>query len=130
MGSFRQIFLAAFCILHIGAARAEQFSIKCHREFTYFLTFDTTANRAVYEVVQDGTYKGHMQRASAGRIEFDLDGHGGGLRKLVWESEKKKVTWLPGAPGDKTRSLIVNDCMSTDLRDVLSRYEQIFPYGK
>jgi hypothetical protein len=109
------------------SANAEQFSIKCAREFTYFLTFDTVDNRVVYEIVQDGAYKGRIRHFSMEKIEFYLTSVGAGRRELVWDVQEGKVTWLPGEPDDRTRSLHVDACARTDLRGSILRYDEIPP---
>jgi hypothetical protein len=66
-GLTMRLFTVPVLVLLCGPAAAEQFSVKCTREFFYFLTFDTAENRVVYEVVMGGSCKGRITHASATR---------------------------------------------------------------
>lgn len=119
--------LMIICTMSVPA-NAVQFSIRCEREFIYFLTFDTERKIVIDEVIPGAIYKGLIDRTSSDTINFSLIAVGHGSRELIWSEKTKKVTWLPGQPGDQTRLLLADDCEYAALRQVLQRYETIAPY--
>src|SRR6185437_9474891 len=65
--------LVALLLLMNAPATAEQLTIRCNREGAYnFGTFDTEANRMIWEVIGGSSFRGQIKRVTDREIEFVL----------------------------------------------------------
>ncbi|MFZ2155924.1 MAG: hypothetical protein WAV72_07375 [Bradyrhizobium sp.] len=108
-------------------ASAEQFSIKCPFQGFYYVTFDTDAGRAVYESPSGSPLKGRVDKEGGDKIHFHLVKMGIPDLDVVLDRSTQKLTWR-GVPGDSRRQETSSECNKTELRPILSKYDNIAPY--
>jgi hypothetical protein len=119
--------VACIFILAFGAtANAEHFSIKCEQTGWHFMTFDTQEGKVVYETASGRALKGHIAATTEGEIRFDLLQMGSPKFDLIWKRAEGVLTWI-GLPNDATRPTVTLNCIRTELRPILSMYDNIAP---
>jgi hypothetical protein len=103
-------------------AQAEQFSIKCIWNPTPIITFDEESKRVIWEVPRAMSHKGVIDSETEDEIKFHLTI--GPLRSdRIWN---RKTGSLPAeSPND---SKYENHCFKSDLRPVMSTYDEMLPY--
>lgn len=106
---------------------SEQFSIRCILTQPFFVTFDLSSKRVVYESEAGTALKGHVNSATDGEIRFDLLRVGSPKFELVWSQRESRLTSL-GLPNDPSRPTQSVDCTKMDPRPILSIYDRIAPY--
>lgn len=100
-------------------ANAEAFSVKCRIYFTYYLSFETSLKRAVYEVENGPAYKGEIMQQIDGKISFFIFFNSRTSKASgVWSARLQEVTWE--SSNDKNAR-----CEPIELRPALARYERI-----
>jgi len=114
-------------LLCTTSVNAQQFSIKCPFQTFYFVTFDTDTGRVVHESPAGSAMKGRIDKAEGDNIHFHLLKAGEHDFELIWDPSQKKLTWLD-VPGDRTRRKVSSQCEKTELRSILSKYDNIAPY--
>jgi hypothetical protein len=122
--------IALLISLALGSpAVAEQFSIKCAQEDWYHFTFDTETSRIVFESASGMALKGKIAAASKDEIRFDLVKIASPKFDLIWQRRDRgesTLTWV-GVPNNPERQTVNMTCIRTELRPVLSFYDQIAP---
>jgi hypothetical protein len=103
-------------------AQAEQFSIKCIWNPAPSITFDEESKRVIWEVPRAMSHKGVIDSETEDEIRFHLTI--GPLRSdRIWN---RKTGALPAeSPNDRTYE---NHCFKSDLRPVMSTYDEMLPY--
>jgi hypothetical protein len=125
----RLLLVASIFMLTVftASAGAEQFSIKCPYGTYYFVTFDTDTGRVMYEMQAGTALKGRINKMEGERIHFHLLKVGESHFQLTWDSGEKKLTWL-SVPGESKRREVTSQCSRTEVRSLISKYDDIAPY--
>jgi hypothetical protein len=106
------------------SAHAERFSIRCFYTQPFYVTFDTESGRVVEETLSGSLLKGVIDRIEDGRIDFHVTRPGTLAFELIWDARTSKLSGLP-VPGNSGRRGNVFDCGPTELRPVLSHYDDL-----
>jgi len=109
-----------------GSAHAEQFSIKCTFLGGYFVTFDTSDSRVVYDMPKALALRGHIDQSSEDGFRFHLLMVGEPRFDLAWNKRSQTLTWI-GIPGNATRGTHKHQCEPAQLRLIINDYDKIAP---
>ena len=120
----RRAALLALSLLLSSPSAAAQFSVKCDRGGWYFLTFDDVSMRVVVESLSGSWYKGRILSASKEEMRFEMLNVGQPSHHFYWNRESNAL-WRTDDPSGKI--LWVWNCVSTELRPMLSKYDEIAP---
>jgi hypothetical protein len=117
---------AALLAMSCSFANAERFSIKCTEAGYFYVSFDTESAKVVEETLSGFALKGRIDKIDGERIDFHVAIPGRPDMDLVWDGSKKTLTVL-AIPGDKYRTGNVFECVGTELRPMLSKYDSMPP---
>jgi len=121
-----RILLAALLFLLPLSAQAEQFSLRCDDgEFKPLLfTFDTKANKAIYESpVREDPLPGTITRSFGKSLLFNVQGIGQQFTDFVWNDGASEMQiGLRGTPFQRTFR-----CAAIPLRPVTALFETLWP---
>jgi len=109
-----------------STANAESFSIKCSYTSYFYVSFDTDSGRVVEETLSGSGLKGRIDKIDGERIYFHVLKVGEPNFDLIWDG-REKVLITVAIPGNATRGSITSVCTTTELRSMLSRYDDIAP---
>jgi hypothetical protein len=112
--------------LFVSRAYAEQFSIKCAFQDGYFVTFDTSSARVVYDWPNARALRGRIDQVTESGFRFHLLMVDQPRFDLSWNEKKKMLTW-DGIPGNAEHGGRTDHCQRSELRSIISKYDHIEP---
>jgi len=119
-------FLAALIVVISSSAQADQFSLRCDDgEYKPLLfTFDTKANKAIYESpVREEPLPGTITRSLGKSFLFSVQGIGQSFTDFVWnEGASEMQIGLRGTPFQRSFR-----CSEIPLRPVTAYFETLWP---
>ena len=128
LGVYEKLGIASGLFLSMlsSTANAESFSIKCSYTSYFYVSFDTDSGRVVEETLSGSGLKGRIDKIDGERIYFHVLKVGEPNFDLIWDG-REKVLITVAIPGNATRGSITSVCTTTELRSMLSRYDDIAP---
>ena len=117
-----------FALTFASPTFAEPASMQCDGKFNqqrqpYFVTFDLTTNRFVYERVGGNVLPGEIIDTNDERLDLSLKASGGRIL-LSFDRKRNFMTW-PGMPAEELgRPLLRHACTTVGDRTMLSMFYQ------
>ncbi len=128
MGAYLRLGIASGLLVSMlsSIANAESFSIKCSYTSYFYVSLDTDSGRVVEETLSGSGLKGSIDKIDGERIYFHVLKVGEPNFDLIWDGREKVLIGV-AIPGNATRGSHTFRCDSTELRSMLSRYDDIAP---
>jgi len=117
------LWLLAFCT----TARGESFSIKCEYLNGFFISFDLDSGRVVEETLSGRGLKGLVDKADGSTIRFRILRAGEPAINLAFERRTGQLESPASNDSRNDRGEQRMHCVPTNLRPILSEYDNLWP---